>query len=117
MKELKFKVFDRKTNKWIGRSIKDRLVKLSFGFITRNEVGLDQSKYTFLQYTGWTDMYGREIYEGDIVRYDRNIHPILDKRTFYVHWFEGRYYLKGDDIIDDIDPSMIEVIGNAFDFE
>ena len=62
MREIKFRAWDKSCDKMRGiKDIKDCFSIRSDGFVNEN--------YILMQYTGFKDFDGKEIYEGDILEY------------------------------------------------
>lgn len=94
MREIKFRAWD-----------KDRMVK---GF----ELFEDNSAYRGaipMQFTGLLDKNGKEIYEGDIVKYQANGNEVIDS-VIYIDSFFGVEKFTG--MLSSFYP--IEVIGNIY---
>lgn len=130
MGEVKFRIFDKKENKFLIKN--QRLGRgdingLFCVIIDLEEYSLqfdnpDEDRYIFLQYTGIKDKNGREIYEGDIVEYkspyERRIKAIASVK--WINELQGSFGVK--DKWNNIHPlytitanSYIEVIGNIYE--
>ena len=74
---------------------------------------------TLCQFTGMCDRYGREVWEGDIVRY-RTTDDRYKKHPQFVNLVisyneNSASFQAGDIFWERLNPSRVEVIGNVFD--
>ena len=126
--KIKFRVWDKKNNRMIKpKKFATVIPVLDFngnlgvmdtyknwhwhGIVPENE-------YELMLFIGSHDKNGKEIYEVDIVLYDRNIHKDIDTAKFKVVWAKDRYVLqeiKHKYYIDDVTWELVEVIGNIYE--
>ena len=83
----------------------------------------DEEDLEIMQYTGLKDKNGKEIYEGDIVKFE---YPPLRKRVGYIEFSNGAFGItnpdklktgmEGKDLTEIIQPFIqLEVIGNIYE--
>ena len=106
MREIKFRVWDRK-----GKYMKT--TKQAVNTILQKVLleSPDKDDYILMQYTGLKDKNGKEIYEGDIVRFKSgNKYEGIGVIIYNPPRFEisARFFLGGQ-------AEVIEVIGNVYE--
>lgn len=100
MREIKFRVWDKKSKMWLKRFNVD-LLDIDTDILSTIEL---------CQYTGLKDKNGVEIYEGDIVR--------TFGESFVVFYFQEHvgYLLKDiDGCLETIRSYRVEVLGNIYE--
>jgi uncharacterized phage protein (TIGR01671 family) len=110
MREIKFRAWDKKLNKmFIPNHIDQGVVVVDVRHEDINGFGTHEEEYPnpyeLMQFTGLKDKNGKEIYEGDIVKYK-------DKLTLDEHIIEFENGRFGYPMAD---YKFYEVIGNIYE--
>lgn len=110
MREIKFRAWDKEKKMWTNWKCYDNMFyfmdKITGAWIRDDKF----NRFELMQYTGLKDKNGKEIYEGDIVRY---YSFIKDKKLLAEVIFE-----EGCFVIDDYylgHKKRVEVIGNIYE--
>ena len=112
-REIKFRVWDVKQNRWLDN---ESIEKLHYNY------NYSEENLIFQQYIGMNDKNGKDIYEGDIVRY--KVKYYFDKeynRIDIVNFIMGEFtpipknHIVEDDDFYSVYISDYEVIGNIYE--
>lgn len=117
MRTIKFRGRDRKTGKWFYGNLYDKDTLGRTHICTTQSGSLDVIPETVGQFTGLYDKNGKEIYEGDVLKYKyKEIY-----RTVYWDNNRGAYFTKRT--LGHVEPLCSlnldhhEIVGNLFDEE
>lgn len=98
-REIKFRAWDNHDHKMVF--IEDKLPSFH--------------GWEIMQYTGLKDKNGKEVYEGDIVKYDYNSTPIehcVEAVTYDLEWGGWQF---GTYILEPTIKKTLEIIGNIYE--
>lgn len=109
MKDLKFRVWDKKTKRYW----KQKEMSEIGGFYYTYGVDPDENEFDLQQYTGLKDKNGKEIYEGDIAK---GVSSLFEFKKGIVKFHSGMFSLGNDHEGSALDSCWdVEVIGNIYE--
>jgi hypothetical protein len=124
MREIKFRVWTKTQDRYyydyqIGKVHLDGTYSVPLNNIFK----FNSSSLVFQQFTGLKDKNSREIYEGDLIQYNRR--SSYDGITFEVKWSEDNWgwtlvsknmdYLVNERAPEGYRYEFIEIVGNIFE--
>ena len=131
MRELKFRVWDKRNKSWdkyLLLNTTGKIVVVDDDYGAQANTADNQENYVIQQYTGLKDINGKEIYEGDIVKTVDGASKLDVEFAEYTHG-EVKWLREGFEVCQeyigatrlsvfskcDCCPADLEIIGNSFE--
>lgn len=118
-REFKFRAWDYDTNTMIYPESELETIFCfdKVGLSVYHNNGQEMSSFELMQYTGLKDRNGKEIYEGDIIKYSHKAVGEIKRAVSYKYGMYGiKGIMKGTHIpFANILKSEYEVIGNIYE--
>lgn len=130
MRAIKFRIFDKVNKNMIYPA--DKIYISMFGKVLFERIDdstvdeAEEGTFDLMQFTGLLDSKGREIFEGDIIRYTAHAGYNLNSFTSAVQWMDDhaafyydcgyydRFFCESDELQGDV-LNYMEIIGNVFE--
>lgn len=113
-REIKFRAYVRDE----GRLLNVNLIDFDNEYVrVWDEYGEDEEEWLFkdcelMQYTGLKDMYGRDIYEGDVVEFEVS----LTRTKAEVKYSRNQFIVSMNSVMPrSLDLYLVKIIGNCFE--
>lgn len=108
-REIKFRAWDTDNNKFIDCS------NHTLSQINNNYAGLG-NRFIYSQYTGLKDKNGKDIYEGDVIKYFNHRFPDPIIHEVKYHSESTSFSIPNLHTMEDFEPEEgIEIIGNIYE--
>ena len=113
MRPLKFRAWDKKLKEWVSPDAVS--ITLSGVPMAPYETWMKHNLADLVvsQFTGLLDRHGKEIWEGDIVKWDDTDFGEFAAETCPIEFKDGSF-CHGDIVLKHIDMPCLEVIGNIY---